>query len=136
MTPRALICCVLGLFVMACASLTELRGEYVIVELNGETISPNPPITVKIEEGWLYVHGPVNRAQATIARSTLGAFAVTRRAGPPALMELESAILAAFEGGALGTGDDGSLIVEQGGDVTLRMAPRLASSDGPDADEG
>lgn len=98
----------LALLVAGCSSLgstdpAELsRAEWIVIRLEADTVPESAGLTLRFEDAKLSGHSGVNAFHGPAVTGSdgtfeAGPFAMTRRAGPPAAMELESLLLVALE---------------------------------------
>jgi len=77
------------------------------------------PVTLKVTSNKISGKGPVNSFNANLVQGKIGPLAVTRMAGQPEFMQVESQIFKLLEGASLDITDDGDLAVRQGGIARL-----------------
>ncbi len=110
-------------------SQSSIDGEWTVRAVGGTGIVDGSAVTLKItEDGTVSGSTSVNqfRGQATISENkiTFGPLAMTRRAGPPAMMQQEAGYMKALENtAAFRIGTDGLLYLSNAaGDETIRLA--------------
>jgi len=140
---RALACLLLPILLQACAAPAEaagpapgdVTGSWILTELGEAPVQPpdggeQAGFTLD-EDGALAGFGGVNRissrldlAALSAGRFELGPVVSTRMAGPPALMEQESAFLAALAQASGCVLEGESLALTHAGDVLARLSRR------------
>jgi heat shock protein HslJ len=82
--------------------MTSLDGSWRLVEITGETVDPAAPGEIRFDDGRVSGQVGVNRftGSYTVTGDTIefGPAAVTRMAGPPERMDLESRFHQALQG--------------------------------------
>ena len=96
---KALLLISTALFLGGCASTPKsVAGNYALLSLTDSSVTVDEPIIMHVRDTSIAGSGPVNQWQAPITAGVIGQMISTRRAGPPAMMQLESSLLAALEG--------------------------------------
>lgn len=99
-------------------------GAYMVAEVDSEQVFTEKPIKVTYTGDRLSGRGPINTWNIPVGKDgKLGMGMSTKMAGPPELMQLETNMLQAFDGGTLKTNADGVLLVEKDGKVVVELTP-------------
>lgn len=125
---------VLALLVAGCSSLgstdpAELGdGEWIVIRLEADPVPDSAGLTLRFEDAQLSGHSGVNAFHGPAVTGSdgsfeAGPFAMTRRAGPPEAMQLESLLLVALEQADRWRIERGELHLVSG-DTTVLVARR------------
>lgn len=74
--------------------------DYSLSSINGQPVT-DVEVTVRRSDGKLFGKGPLNNWQASLNDGRVGPIIMTRRAGPPHAMQLESQLMQVIEGAQL-----------------------------------
>lgn len=106
-----------------------LRGEFLIVEVNGEKVAaPMAPTVAFADDGGVTGDAGCNRFggafQQDAGAIVIGPLMSSRRACEPAIMDLERTILANLQSSrSLAVSDDGVVMLSGDGSQSLRLQP-------------
>lgn len=118
-TLKALLLITTALILGGCASTPKsIGGNYALVSLTNTDTTLDKPIIMHVRETSIAGSGPVNQWQAAIDKGEVGPMIMTRRAGPPQLMQLESKLIEALEGSTFEVDGRGKLTFKKKRDVT------------------
>jgi heat shock protein HslJ len=115
------------------APATLTKTQWLVEEIAGSPVAADSRVFIRFEpdrraSGSSGVNNFVGPATAEMGGVKFGALAVTRRAGPPALMDQETRFLKALNDSAKYSPADGGRLqfTAADGTVTLRLAPMAA----------
>lgn len=95
-------------------------GNYTVTQIDGKAVALAQPIRATYEDGRLSGKGPVNNWSLPVGEDgNLGVGISTRMAGPPELMDLETQLLKALDGGTLQAAKDGLVVMKDGKTVVV-----------------
>jgi heat shock protein HslJ len=116
---KALLLITTALVLAGCSSTPKsVAGNYALLTLTDASVAVDEPIIMHVRETSIAGSGPVNQWQAPISDGIIGQMISTRRAGPPAMMQLESNLLTALEGAKFELDARGKLTFKKKRNVT------------------
>lgn len=105
----------LTIILAACASKPiKLEGNYELSELKGSVLPENANVTMTITPDRIGGKGPINNWSGPLQNGTVGMLISTKMAGPPELMEMETAFYQAIDGAMLELDGDRLNLVKDG----------------------
>lgn len=110
----------LTLLLVGCASQNaSLEGTYTLTELTGYEAPDNASVTMTVTPDRIGGKGPINSWNGPLTDGMIGMLISTKMAGPPELMEMETAFYQAIDGAMLELDGDTLNLVKDGATVAV-----------------